>query len=221
MARRELSQTVIVLDLDDTLYSERAYVHSGMRHICDQLEFLLGIPSNEALQTALLSEDNDWIGTLRHLAGLPPSAQDSLLWLYRLHPPAIQLDAACARFVEHMQREAAAVVILTDGRIVTQRLKLRALGLSHLRAYISEQYQSEKPDAARFHAIERDYPASGYVYIGDNPKKDFLPGNAIGWTTIGLVGDGNIHSQAIDGVPENALPQYWIRDWNEIYPILC
>ena len=211
----------MVLDLDDTLYPERTYVHSGMRHVCNQLERLFGTPSNEAFQSALQAEDGDWMGALRRLAGLPPSAQDSLLWMYRLHPPAIRLDDACARFLERIQGDAAAVVILTDGRIVTQRLKLQALGLSHLRTYISEQYQSEKPDAARFHTIEQDYPASAYVYVGDNPKKDFLPGNARGWTTIGLVGDDNIHSQAVDDVPENALPQYWICNWNEIYPILC
>jgi len=221
MARLELSQTVVVLDLDDTLYPERAYVRSGMRHVCNQLECLLGVSFNEAFEVAHESEENDWMDALRRLAGLPPSAKDSLLWMYRLHPPAIQLDSACAQFLEHMQRDAAAVVILTDGRTVTQRLKLQALGLSHLRAYISEQYQSEKPDPARFHAIERDYRASAYAYVGDNPRKDFLPGNTMGWTTIGVVGDGTIHPQDTMDLPENALPQHWIRNWHEIYPILC
>lgn len=221
MVGHELSKTVIVLDLDDTLYPEKDYVRSGMLHVCNQLECLLGTSLGEAFHTALLSEGNDWIDTLRRVAGLPPSAKDSLLWMYRLHSPSIQLDPACAQFIERMQREAAAVAILTDGRALTQRLKLRALGLSHLPAYVSEEYQSEKPDAARLHAIEQVYRASAYVYVGDNPRKDFIPGNAAGWTTIGLVRDGNVHSQDTSNLPENALPHFWVRNWNEIYPILC
>lgn len=218
---RELSKAVIVLDLDDTLYPEKDYVRSGMLYVCNQLERLLGASLNEAFHAALPPETDDWIDVLRRVAGLPPSAKDSLLWMYRLHSPSIHLDPTCVQFIERMEREAAAVVILTDGRTLTQRLKLRALGLSHLPVYVSEEYQSEKPDPARFDIIEQVYRASAYVYVGDNPNKDFIPGNAAGWTTIGLVGRDNVHSQDISDLPEGALPHYWIRNWNEIYPILC
>lgn len=221
MARRELSQTVIVMDLDDTLYPEEAYVRSGMQHICEQLESLFGISASQAFEVAVRLRESDWIEALRIFARLPVSAKESLLWMYRLHIPAIQMSEPCARFLERMQSDAAAVVVLTDGRTITQQLKLQALGLSHLHAYISEHYESEKPEVARFHAIERDYPASAYVYVGDNPKKDFLAGNVIGWTTIGLRGKSNIHSQNIADVPCSALPHYWISSWDDIYTILC
>ncbi len=221
MVEHELSRTVVVLDLDDTLYPERAYVRSGIRYVCNQLEVLLGRSLNEAFEAAISCKE-DWLDVLRIGASLPSSTKDSLLWMYRLHSPAIVLDPVCAEFLQQMQRDAAAVVILTDGRAVTQRLKLQALGLAHLRAYISEEYQSEKPDSLRFRAIETDHPGNAYIYIGDNPKKDFLPANAMGWKTIGFLSSGsNVHSQDLTKFPENALPQHWIRDWNEIYSILC
>jgi len=217
---RDLAKTVIVLDLDDTLYPESDYVRSGMAHVCNTLESLLGRPLKESFHTALLSGEKDWLDALCRVASLPASIKDSLKWLYRLHLPSIQLDPACAHFIERMLREAAAVAILTDGRAVTQRLKIKALGLSHLPVYVSEEYQSEKPDPARFQAIEQTYQASAYVYIGDNPQKDFIVGNAAGWTTIGLIGSGNVHSQETSGLPEGAIPHYWVNNWNEMYNIL-
>lgn len=221
MPGRDLSKTVIVLDLDDTLYSESDYVRSGMAHVCNTLECLLGTPLKEALHTSLLSGEKDWLDALCRVAGLPSSTKESLKWLYRLHLPSIQLDPTCAKFIERMLCEAAAVAILTDGRAVTQRLKIKALGLSHLPAYVSEEYTSEKPDPARFQAIEQAYQASAYVYIGDNPQKDFIAANAAGWTTIGLMGIGNVHSQEVSGLPEGAMPHYWVKNWNEMYNILC
>ena len=40
-----------------------------------------------------------------------------------------------------------------------------------------------------------------FVYVGDNPVKDFVAPNAMGWTTIQIVRDGGIHdaTKLIDG----------------------
>ena len=65
------------------------------------------------------------------------------------------------------------VVILTDGRSVIQRLKVNSLGLDDFPLYISEDYKSEKPNKKDFLQVEYDYPNMRYIYISDNPEKDF------------------------------------------------
>ena len=111
---------------------------------------------------------------------------------------------------------AQGIVILTDGRSITQRLKIAALGLEKYPVYISEEWNSEKPCEKRFQAIMAEHPAQQYIYIGDNPQKDFLAPN-MGWLTVGLRGDKqNIHSQKIDGLVEDYLPAVWIGGLVEI-----
>ena len=68
----------------------------------------------------------------------------------------------------------AARALITDGRSLTQRLKIQALGLTDLfdDILISEAMQSEKPDDKRFVFLQNKYPAAKrFIYIGDNIKK--------------------------------------------------
>lgn len=39
----DLARTVVVFDLDDTLYPEADYVDSGVRYVCAQINSLCGI----------------------------------------------------------------------------------------------------------------------------------------------------------------------------------
>ena len=66
--------------------------------------------------------------------------------------------------------------LITNGRGLIQRRKLRGLGLeSYFDALvISEEFGCRKPDARIFlHALERlGVPAGAAVYVGDNPVPD-------------------------------------------------
>lgn len=208
--------TVVVLDLDDTLYNESDYRSSGISAVCRCVDALYGECLGDAAP-ARLDGDSDWIGAICQWAALAPTAKESLLWIYRLHFPAIHLTEPTRNAVNRLEKQSRATVILTDGRSVTQRLKLKALGLDHLVAYISEDYASEKPDGARFRQIMQDFEAETYLYVGDNPQKDFIAPNALGWITIGLRSNGrNIHSQACDGLPPENLPGTWIGSLDEL-----
>jgi len=217
-----LSQTVIVFDLDDTLYPEASYLRSGMKYVCDKLATLFQTPFQDRLDEAVAAGEVDWLDFLCHEAGLPVAAKEALLWSYRLHPPSIGLSPSCAAMLSEVERRAKAVAILTDGRSLTQRLKVTALRLSHIPLYISEDYGSEKPDPLRFRLIEERWSADRYVYIGDNPRKDFQACNELGWWSVGVANRGdNIHCYEVDSFPRNALPQYWIAEWKELFSILC
>jgi putative hydrolase of the HAD superfamily len=218
----DLSRTVVVFDLDDTLYPEADYVDSGVRYVCAQINFLCGIDCYEAIQAQRLHDSKlDWLSLACELTGLKPSIKESLLWMYRLHLPDINLSENCSASLEKIKSAALAVAILTDGRTVTQKFKLASLGLSHYPAYVSEYFGSAKPAPDRFQAIQKDFPAEKYVYVADNVQKDFLGCNPLGWIGIGMRGnDRNIYSQSTHNLPDSALPAYWVSSWDELTELL-
>lgn len=215
----DLGNTVVVLDLDDTIYKERDYRSSGFKFVCNLVRNLYDGDSELSAEKILAESTDDPLAVLCSRAGIPQSTKESLLWAYRLHTPSIKLSDEVATTIRFLEKSALEVVILTDGRSVTQRLKLKALGLTHLKAYISEEYESEKPDNLRFKRIMESYPAKHYAYVGDNPAKDFIAPRALGWMTIGVrEGGGNIHSQAITSDRNENYPDFWIDTFDCLAP---
>lgn len=215
-----LNNTCIVFDLDDTLYQEADYQRSGYESIADLVEQLLGIDVRAEMQRAHDASEDVFDNVCR-LTGQPTSFKQSLLWHYRLHKPNIVLSPSVFSTLEYIKTHALYCCILTDGRSVSQRLKANALGLGDLDIFVSEEWGEPKPDSTRFDYIMNNVIASRYVYVGDNPKKDFITPNQLGWVTIGILGCGqNIHSQT--GVlPLEYSPMYWVEDFNKLRRILC
>lgn len=204
------NSTAVVLDLDDTLYKEVDYQKSGISAVCDLIHSIYGISLEDKLAKFIESDEKDVLGMLCREAGLPASVKESFLWVYRLHSPNITLSVDASGFIDRLKSKQK-IIILTDGRSISQRLKLKALGLSNFPVFISEEYESEKPSPLRFELIMKRFPSANYVYIGDNPKKDFIAPRALGWKTFCLRSTGrNIHSQFIDPLAENHAPHYWI-----------
>ena len=221
MATTDSVGIVVVLDLDDTLYNEADYHFSGLVEVCRWIDELYGKSLSSDLRALQDAGEKDLLTGLCCRAGLPLSVKESLLWIYRLHEPDIQLAPLVRDLLERLQAKCH-LAILTDGRSVSQRQKIKSLGLSHLPAYISEEYGDNKPSPVRFQSIMCDMPASGYIYVGDNPKKDFLAPNTLGWVTLGLRDRGrNVHSQSVAELPPEKLPQAWIDSLDEILNYLC
>jgi putative hydrolase of the HAD superfamily len=211
------TETVFVLDLDDTLYQEVDYQFSGFKEVLCKIRQIYGKNLDEEFNKLIQKGSSDVLQSLCDAAGLPDTVKESLLWIYRLHQPNISLVKDVRDFISFLQQDAAGVAILTDGRSFSQRSKLKALGLSRLPAYISEEYGDMKPSPLRFEAIMRDMPAIQYLYVADNPERDFLAPNTLGWKTVGLLGGAqNIHSQAIEDLPEEYLPSLWIDSLKEL-----
>jgi putative hydrolase of the HAD superfamily len=208
---RTFDDLVVVLDLDDTLYNEVEYVLSGMRAVTAQINATYKSALTTELVDAYLNKHRDVWGLACSLLGLPVQTKEAFLWMYRLHVPEIALSPQVAAWLDGLSKAKAQLAVLTDGRSVSQRLKLASLGLGDLPAYVSEEYGSEKPSPQRYEEIMRRWPGKRYVYIGDNPRKDFIAPNRLGWLTLGLVDCGaNIHPQRRDQVGEDA-PQHWIN----------
>ena len=215
----DLSKTVIVFDLDDTIYNESDYVVSGIRFVCEKVKEIYGVNCYPEIQKAVKENPNiDWIGLIIDKLNLPEKTKESLLWIYRLHEPDIHLSEACKSSLDRIQKLSSACVLLTDGRSITQRLKIQALGLSAMPLFISEEFGSEKPSPDRFVAIQNIYTAKHYVYIADNVQKDFKACNQLNWVSICMRGKRkNIHSQSILGLSNIYHPNFWVENWEELW----
>jgi putative hydrolase of the HAD superfamily len=216
MATYNPSNTVVVFDLDDTLYKEADYQASGLEAVCRLVETLYGKSVKKEVLRLQQVGERDVLAGICTILGAPLSVKETLLWFYRLHEPAIALDTDISTTMQQLELDYQ-LAVLTDGHSISQRLKLKALGLGHLQTYISEDHQDNKPSTARFRIIMRDMPAERYVYVGDNPAKDFIAPNQLGWITIGLRDDGrNIHSQATTQFSSAQLPKIWIDHFSQI-----
>jgi len=217
----DLSSWVVVFDLDDTLYYEEDYNYSGVVAVSEQIERLYGVNLQDQL-LAVRSEKGDVWAKACELLALPESVKESFLWMYRLHRPKVALTSEISNVVQDLAVRVKQVAILTDGRSVSQRLKLEQLRLLSLPCYVSEDYSSNKPDSLRYQKIMADFPSSRYVYIGDNPAKDFIAPRQLGWKTICLRDQGrNIHNQSLSGLSDEQQSDLFIDSLSAVADLLC
>lgn len=211
--------TCLVLDLDDTLYKEYDYQTSGLKHVEDQVLRLYNINLNGKLLELRDQGVKDVYLELINILKLPVSIKESFIMMYRYHKPNIELTLETKNFIKSVLSDFKQVVILSDGYAISQRLKVESLGLIKIPLFISEEWNSKKPDNARFVTImEKYYTCNQFCYVADNPSKDFVSPNALKWTSICLKGDKkNIHSQNIDKINKEYLPKFFISSLNDIY----
>jgi putative hydrolase of the HAD superfamily len=215
----------LVFDLDDTLYAERDFALSGFRAAADMAELVFELkrgtaPALAKHMTELL--DNGHLGrsfTIALAAVKPDHTPEQLaafVAAYREHTPDIALfeDARAA-----LERHGAAGMLglITDGTHAVQQSKVSALGIAG--CFRSIVYtgalggrELSKPHPRAFEIV-RDAlgkPGDRFVYIGDNPSKDFQAPNAMGWTTIMIQRPNvpRIHAGAatiVEGAPHHVI----------------
>ncbi len=217
-------------DLDDTLYREIDFVISGYHAIGHELE-VHDVMSEKEVVNILKSAEDTWHGIdnlATHIWMNHPDSKFSVEWMlsiYRNHRPAINLCDGARETLGSIVDAGHKIGIITDGRSSTQRAKIEALGLLDFvmpeNIIISEEVGGDKTTRIPFEKlISRNPDEKRFVYLGDNPAKDFRWPNALGWTTVELKDtDGrNIHSQSID-VPEDFKAQYVIRNFRDILTV--
>ena len=209
----------VVFDLDDTLYPEIDYARSALAFAGSLIQAAFAVDDAASfLRQAFDNGERDAIGALWKARGLPESARSDVIAAMRGHRPSIELPRASAETLTALSAQGIRWSILTDGRSLTQRRKIETLGLTGASGiYISEERGVSKPALKAFTQIVDDHPAvRGFCYIADNPAKDFVTPNALGWKTIMLRDYGqNIHPQGID-VPSAFRAQIEISELTEI-----
>lgn len=197
MTMQSLSD-IVVFDLDDTIYKEVSFVRSGFKAIGRHL-------GHDTFADELISSweaGKNAFETLIDTHSLDISV-GQLLEIYRSHYPELKLDASTASVLDALVASGRTLGLITDGRSLTQRNKIKALGLlrwiSDDNIIISEEFGTSKPNVRNYRFFMAKYPSSTFAYIGDNIAKDFVAAKSLGWQTICLKDDGqNIHPQSCD-----------------------
>jgi len=186
--------SLIILDLDDTLYSERDFQRSGFRTMLETLDVPHTVVLDDLLELSLQGIDVfDELNFDEHMRSLALS-------LYRQHIPEISLYPDAALFIDQAISAGCLLAIATEGRSISQRNKLTALGLDKKISHtlISEEVghlKVEKEFFAEILSIAKNQPC---LMIGDNPVKDFFIPNSLGWDTYLLLDRGNnVHRQDV------------------------
>lgn len=213
-----MCKKIVVFDLDDTLYKEVDYLKSGYKKISELVEQRFGLDSHsvyDQLLTWYFNGENAF-GRLNEHYGIANPIKE-YLDIYRYHHPAIVLSEETKNTLNALKSKGVTLCIITDGREITQKQKIKALGLAEWidrdKVLINEDNKYFKPnhwsfDRMMLHCYEQYTGAElKFYYVGDNPKKDFLAPNQLGWETVCLLDDGkNIHSQDFS-LPKEFLPK--------------
>lgn len=223
-------EKVICFDLDDTLYKEIDYLKSAYKEIaayaadycrgCSDSPVILAAKAYGVMLEAYTNGRNAFECLNEFLGVSLPISE--YLNIYRTHRPKIHLNEEAVCVLNALKAEGCGIGLITDGRSLQQRNKIDALGLHRWIAdgniVISEEFGSEKPSLANYEYFMQRYPdCKDFTYVGDNPKKDFIAPNVLGWQTICLADDGrNIHRQTMVGLAKEYLPNIIIKSLTEI-----
>ena len=203
------NNTHIVFDLDDTLFKEIDFVKSAYVYINSYINSRFNIDLSKNIKKCLSGEVNFFDLINSKLQQDQRFPIEKYLELYRFHYPEIKLSKDTSVFFEKILSHNIDFSIITDGRSISQRNKIKALGLYDLvkNIIISEETGFEKPHLNNFKILNRIYSNKKLIYIADNTSKDFLAPNSLNWNTICLINNGqNIHPQdfnlSIDYLPK-------------------
>lgn len=210
-------RTFFVFDLDDTLFQEVDFLRSAYRAIARNIYEHSGEDIFEEMFARYKNKENvfAWIVS-RYGSEVPDLTLDRLLKAYREHMPEINLSRETRDFLDKLHSNETRMGLITDGRSITQRNKLKALGISHYFSdiIISEEFGSEKPDPRNFLYFQEKYPGSEFYMVADNTKKDFIIPGSLGWTSICIKDAGqNIHVQNYELLPN---PDYLVNSFKDI-----
>lgn len=220
----------VAFDLDDTLYKERDFVMSGRSAVAEAFSSKAG-KSSEKLNMLMNAADNAF-DSLLALPGIKTNniGIQEILQVYRCHEPELTLPEESRDVLHRLCKDNVYIGIITDGRRLTQWNKIKALGLDKIVAQqnivVSEEFGADKKSPKPFEYMMEHCPAEKYVYVGDNPAKDFFQARKLGWTTVMLRdNDGvNVHSQNLNDISVEFQPDYIIDNisdlTNKIIPCL-
>lgn len=208
----------IVFDLDDTLIQEAHYLKSAYKEIAQAVDKEMHISLYDQMISWYEKKENVFQKIIQKYSQFQ---LDELLNLYRKHLPTLHLNEGAKELLEYCKAKKFKIGLVTDGRSITQRNKIKAVGIDHLfdKVVISEEFGSSKPDLKNFQFFMTEKDCQ-YYYIANDTKKDFIAPNRLGWTSICLMDGGeDIHKQDFN-LEKDYLPQHCVTNLHEVIDLL-
>lgn len=218
----------VVFDLDDTLYPERQYAFSGFAAVAVAFADRLGDSAAAAAAMRRLFDTPDRPRVFNALLaargmGGNQALAAAMVETYRRHRPTIALHPDADNVLAQLRGQYC-LGIISDGPAHQQEQKVLALGL---RTRVDEIILTDtlgpglgKPNPRAFELMtERlEVPHTACAYIADNPAKDFLAPNALGWLTVQVCRADGIYRNA--AAPPGGTPALTIDSLFDLAPHL-
>ena len=218
----------LVFDMDDTLYPESSYARSGLCAVATEMHSILGAGDLEA-RLLKLYESGDRSRVYNRLLNEIGRSHDQelldrMIEIHRSHRPRIELypdaDDALAAW-----RSRVRLGLISDGYLVAQRAKVAALGLADRvdEILLTDEKGREfwKPNPWAFEEMARRLGArvQDCVYVADNPSKDFVAPNRLGWRTVQILRVDGVY---VDRTPaDEGRPGFTIESLAELPEVLA
>lgn len=187
---------VIVFDMDDTLYPESSFVLSALADVGQYVEKKWGYdPFASTLQKLFLAGEKTNLFQKAALQNNYPDFSSSqieeLLTRYRNHQPKSLPWYPDAWEIVPQLAKSHPLGLISDGYLPVQSNKAKALDAQR---WFKEIILTEelgrahwKPAPTAFNLMMQKFPGENYIYVGDNPRKDFIAPRQLGWQTIQIL----------------------------------
>ena len=174
---------VLVFDLDDTLYDEIDFVKSGFKEIAKYLQ----IKDAYAYMMHIFEQEGSGQVFDRLIEDFQLHVPlQKLIEIYRFHRPDINLPKESLNWLQYARQHKTALI--SDGHYIMQQNKFNALGLDQtLIEYpvFTDLYHTKKPEEKPYRMVMKHFNQERiFVYISDNPAKDFIAPIQLGWHTV-------------------------------------
>lgn len=175
----------LILDLDDTLFSEKQYVRSGYKKIAESGLINADPEEIENILWQAFCNGQKAIDVMLEKYGITDvSIKQSVISIYRNQDPDIQLYPDAKILLEKLSNMDIKLGLITDGRPEGQRAKIKALGIEHyfdeiivtdeLAGRCGHPERFRKPNSIAFEIMQKrlGIPMHKLMYVGDNENKD-------------------------------------------------
>lgn len=187
----------LLFDLDDTLYNERDFVYAGFQNVAIYLGKKYQRDTGEIFDAIKNIFHEKGRGKIfDELCDIYSFKEDInlLVAIYRNVKPTLELYSDAANLLKQVKGKYG-LGIITDGIGTVQWNKIEALGLKKYmdKIIVTDDYGKDfwKPSVKPFQKM-MDYfggQPEEYVYIGDNPTKDFIGPKNLGMNSIRIIRD--------------------------------
>lgn len=184
----------ILLDLDGTLYSEKKFAESGFRAVSTYIFKKYEINKNNVLSILLgdfkkgLRKKN--FNVLLEKLGLKNESVEKLIKIYQNHyPEKVFLYPDALEFLEKNNKKFK-LGLITNGHKISQLNKISALNIKKYfkTILVVEKFGNDdwEKSVDSFKILLKKIKAKPEesVYVGDNPKRDFMGAKKIGILSV-------------------------------------
>lgn len=186
---------VVLFDLDDTLYNERDFVFSGFLEVATYLGHKYDVSIDRLYSDIIDIFQEDGRGRIFNILCEKHGFDEEinrLVEIYRNTVPQLNLYEDTAAILEKLYNKYK-LGIITDGKSSVQWNKIKALGLEEYmdRIIVTDDYGPEfwKPSEKPFREMINYFGGepNEFMYIGDNPNKDFVACKEMGMSTVRVI----------------------------------